>query len=97
MIDKKLLNFYLSKEWKEKRKEILKRDNHECQRCKRYGKVTKASVVHHIKHLDKYFELGLKNNNLISLCDSCHNAVHPEKAFKMNHDKKKYTHAEKWR
>ncbi|EFR8992811.1 HNH endonuclease, partial [Listeria monocytogenes] len=31
--------FYKSKAWVSIRKEVLKRDNYECQECKRQGKV----------------------------------------------------------
>ncbi len=71
--------FYKSSRWKAKRKYILKRDDYECQLCKRYGRHREATEVHHIKHLDEYPELALVNENLISLCHSCHNKQHPEK------------------
>lgn len=71
--------FYVSSEWRKKRLEILKRDNYECQLCKLYGRYNKATVVHHLKHYDKYPKLALTNTNLISLCAACHNVVHPEK------------------
>lgn len=70
---------YNSKRWEKKRKLILKRDNYICQWCKRYGKNKQAKVVHHIKHVDEYPELTYTNDNLISLCDACHNKAHPEK------------------
>jgi 5-methylcytosine-specific restriction endonuclease McrA len=63
--------FYKSKEWKRKRKEILRRDNYECQRCKREGGFSKATTVHHIKHLDEHPELALVDSNLESLCGAC--------------------------
>jgi len=71
--------FYLSSKWKRKRKAILKRDGYLCQICKRYGRRTDAQTVHHIKHLDEYPELALENSNLISVCNACHNKLHPEK------------------
>ena len=74
--------FYLTKAWKNKRKAILKRDDYLCRECKRYGRIRQATVVHHIKHLDKYPELALTPSNLISLCNDCHNKAHPEKAKK---------------
>lgn len=77
--------------WRNKRKEIIKRDNGECQLCKEEGRVSKGMVVHHIKHYDKYPELGLTNENLITLCSACHNKVHPEKNFKESKN-----HKEKW-
>lgn len=75
---------YNCKRWKRKREWILKRDGYMCQRCKRYGRQREAKTVHHIKHADEYPELAYKDDNLISLCDACHNAEHPEKAKKKN-------------
>ena len=72
--------FYLSPEWKSKREYILQRDGYMCRECKRYGRAKEATTVHHIKHLDEYPELALDDDNLISLCDACHNKAHPEKA-----------------
>lgn len=71
--------FYKTRVWIEKRKEILKRDNYECQKCKSRGKAKRASAVHHIKHYKTHKHLALVNSNLISLCNSCHNEEHPEK------------------
>jgi len=71
--------FYKSTAWRHKRQEILQRDNYECQRCKREGKFSPASIVHHIKHLTDYPELALADDNLISVCAACHNKEHPEK------------------
>ena len=71
---------YNSKRWKLKRLAIFKRDKYLCVLCKRYGKHTEATVVHHIKHVDEYPELAFTDSNLQSLCIACHNKVHPEKA-----------------
>lgn len=78
--------FYKSAIWRHKRKEILKRDNYECQRCKEKGTFSLAEVVHHIKHLRDYPEFALADDNLKCLCSACHNEVHPEKfeKFKSN-------------
>lgn len=72
-------DFYQSRVWQHKRKAILRRDGYQCQGCKRCGKITKATQVHHIKHLDEYPELRLDDENLVSLCLACHNHEHPEK------------------
>lgn len=81
--NKKRIAFYKSKIWKAKRKEIINRDNNECQLCKIRGKVTTGQMtkldVHHIKFLESNWELRLNNENLITLCASCHNEMHPEK------------------
>lgn len=87
-------SFYKSKEWKAKRKEILKRDNKECQKCKSRGKYYKAETVHHIKHLKEHPELALTDSNLISLCYACHNQEHPEKLKKTQ--RKRFINEERW-
>lgn len=76
------LQFYGSTTWKAKRESILRRDGYKCQNCKRYGKSTPATTVHHIKPFEDFPELALENKNLISLCEACHNKEHPEKAKK---------------
>lgn len=97
------IKFYRSREWKHKRKEILIRDNFECQMCKQNGRVTTQDAlknnnqyltVHHIKHYDEFPNLALTDDNLITLCPSCHNKVHPEKAFSKG--KKIKIHEEKF-
>lgn len=78
--------FYKSKQWLKKRKKILRRDKYLCQECKRYhrhtadGNPVPAELVHHIKPYELYPELGLRDENLVSLCSSCHNKKHPERA-----------------
>ena len=79
-------NFYESGKWKRKRAKILKRDEYICQECKRYGRhdsdglPVRAAIVHHIKEYEQYPELGLEDNNLISLCVGCHNKKHPDRS-----------------
>ena len=68
--------FYNSRTWRNKRKEILIRDNNECQICKGDGRVSKASVVHHIKELEQRPDLALVSFNLQSVCRNCHEALH---------------------
>ena len=72
-------NFYKTGVWARKRVEILERDNHECQRCKDAGGYSKGNVVHHIKHLDDRPDLALEDDNLMTVCEACHNALHPER------------------
>ena len=79
-------NFYDSAKWRKKRKKILRRDGYLCVNCRRYGRTDtdgnpiKAKTVHHIKHRDEFPELSLCDDNLISLCEACHNKEHPDKA-----------------
>lgn len=80
--NKGVMKFYNSKAWRTKRLEILERDNYECQECKANGKLTIANDksaklnVHHIKELTDYPELALEDDNLITVCVSCHNRIH---------------------
>ena len=68
--------FYKSKRWVKKRGNILRRDRYMCRECKRYGKRTQATTVHHIFPLESYPEYKLTNDNLYSCCDKCHNTFH---------------------
>jgi 5-methylcytosine-specific restriction protein A len=69
-------NFYKTPAWKRKRLIILRRDGYLCRECKRYGKTTEATTVHHAKPLELYPELRLNNQNLLSLCAACHDKMH---------------------
>lgn len=70
MLDKS--HFRGSSAWKKKRREILDRDKHKCKIC-----CNKEGLqVHHILALDLYPQLKLDNNNLITLCESCHLKAH---------------------
>lgn len=84
----KPLAFYASYDWKKKRQEVLGMDKRECQSCKARGLYTRATVVHHVKHLRDRPDLalciwdvqpdGAKVRQLLSLCGNCHEAAHPE-------------------
>jgi 5-methylcytosine-specific restriction protein A len=71
--------FYKTMAWLNKRAEVLERDNYECQMCKAEGRYGRGNVVHHIKHLTHRPDLALEDDNLVTLCERCHNKVHPEK------------------
>jgi 5-methylcytosine-specific restriction endonuclease McrA len=77
-----MAGFYTGAKWMRKKARVLRRDKYLCQDCKRYGRKKPAALVHHIKPLEEYPELGLDENNLVSLCDACHNKRHPEKGKK---------------
>lgn len=91
MTDKEAKAFYNSSAWKHKRMQILDRDHYECQDCRkrikaaatsgtqligRNRKIWRAEEVHHIQELKEHPELGLDDDNLISLCTQCHNLRH---------------------
>ncbi|MDX8288845.1 HNH endonuclease [Metabacillus indicus] len=97
--------FYKSKEWQTLRKAALERDNHECQKCKREGKVHVDSIkvdgqrksvelnVHHKYEIEQFPKLALIFENLETLCLNCHNETH-ERVF--GNEKKKKWNDEKW-
>ena len=65
---KLIVLFYDSLDWKNKRIEILDRDDHLCQYCKK--KI--ATEVHHINSAIYNPEICLKSDNLRSSCNTCH-------------------------
>lgn len=67
---------YQSKRWKQVRESVMRRDHYECQECKRFGKHTLATMVHHIYFVELFPSLRFAKWNLISLCSSCHNKMH---------------------
>ena len=62
-----------TKEWRKKRKQILERDRHLCQRCLiKYNILnTSQPTVHHIKSRKNHPELAFEDSNLMCLCDTC--------------------------
>ena len=59
---------------------MLRRDEYQCQECKRFGKAEAGDVVHHILPVERCTgareRLKLDSRNLITLCRKCHNAMH---------------------
>lgn len=77
--------FYRSPAWRRLRAQALERDHYICQDClarKQRGerlRPRQASVVHHIQPVKERPDRMLDIDNLVSLCDACHNKRHPEK------------------
>lgn len=70
---------YQLPQWRGKngiRERAMKRDNYECQDCKRLGKQSRVDEVHHIVELKQRPELFLDLNNVVCLCKDCHNKRH---------------------
>ncbi|MBJ8113552.1 HNH endonuclease [Bacillus cereus group sp. N6] len=99
--------FYDSGEWKRIREQVKRRDNYECQECKRNGSVRVDTneysesakrkkiglVVHHIKELEHHPELALDMDNLETVCVNCHNKEHGRVYEKKQN---KWENDEKW-
>ena len=101
----KLYKFYKSKEWRELSDTIKKENHNECVFCKRRGIHSPARSVHHVQWVRKHPRLALSRtyiyngqeyDNLISLCESCHNEQHPEKRVKPELKKERFTNEERW-
>ena len=60
------------KNYKEWRKEVLKRDNYQCQICHS----TIDLEAHHLKEFSKYRDLRFDIKNGITLCKKCHKKIH---------------------
>ena len=90
------MRFYKTAGWEKKRLEILERDNYECQRCKAKGRFGRGNVVHHIKHLEARPDLALEDDNLMTVCERCHNELHPEKLKRAETAKRERITPERW-
>lgn len=77
--DNHVHEFYNSPAWKRKKKEILKEQHYECQRCREKGHYKRARTVHHRKYLRTRPDLALSDENLESICDECHYSEHHRK------------------
>ena len=75
--------FYSWPERRALRPQVLRMDHFECQVCKRSRRYSAAKLVHHVKHLKERPDLALSvwdgaERQLISVCKSCHEKLHPE-------------------
>jgi len=74
--DDKEQAFYKTTGWKQARKSALARDNYLCQDCMKLGYVVPAQTVHHIIPIKVMWQLRLIIDNMICLCESCHQQRH---------------------
>lgn len=96
--------FYLTEDWKELRLDVLREHHYECQECLKTGIYTRADCVHHANEVKKRPDLamsrfyidqeGNRQQNLVPLCNKCHNVVHDKLGEWQRKDK--FTNEEKW-
>ena len=68
--------FYNSKQWKKMSEYIKTKYNGICLMCFiNYGLFKFADMVHHIEPIRDNWERRLDENNLIPLCNQCHNNI----------------------
>lgn len=92
--------FYSWGVWLHRREQVLRLDRWECQMCKAKGRYSRASIVHHVKHLTDRPDLALaiwdgEERQLISVCKKCHEAEHPESLLQAGPKEKPLTE-ERW-
>jgi|SRR5690625_1319520 len=68
--------FYGRVQWTRVRSNILRRDEYMCRECRRFGRTTEATHVHHIFPIETHWELRTNRDNLVSLCNVCHEKMH---------------------
>ena len=101
--------FYTGSRWYlGTREAALRRDNYECQLCKRKGKVTIDSIkqdgikkkptlnVHHVMEIEYHPEHAYNLDNLITVCIGCHNRIHNKQDNIFQKQKNKWADDEQW-
>ena len=74
--DKQIQAIYNSKVWKITVKVISNRDTLLCQLCLDQKKIKQYDTVHHIIEIKEDLSKAFLHENLICLCESCHQQVH---------------------
>ena len=65
--------FRWTTDWKNKREEIKQRDGYVCRVCLAKKKINTENLsVHHIVSMEEDYSKRLDNDNLITVCDVCH-------------------------
>lgn len=74
----------LDKSWIEVKRKAIIRDNYRCTKCNNEFDTWKCLPlhVHHIIPASKEMALYLDLDNLITLCEKCHNQIHSEDKYK---------------
>ena len=94
--------FYADWTWRTLAARIIKDNHSECQLCKSKGKYTRATMVHHVKHLKEFPELAYSRTytddtgthiQLLPLCHDCHEKIHERGRYS---GKERFTNEEKW-
>lgn len=68
------VRFQNSKAWNELRTFVFERDDYTCLKCGVKGGV--KLNAHHIKSYKDHPDLRLEKDNLITVCEPCHNKIH---------------------
>ena len=74
--DTKEQKFYSSKDWIKTRDTIRAIDNNLCLMCLDNNELNNMDTVHHIEELKENWSKRFNKDNLICLCESCHQRIH---------------------
>lgn len=74
--DTKEQKFYSSKDWIKTRDTIRAIDNNLCLMCLDNNELNDMDTVHHIEELKEDWAKRFDKDNLICLCESCHQKIH---------------------
>lgn len=103
--ENKLYKFYKCREWRQLSDAVMKENNYECQHCKARGLHTAARSVHHVQWVRRHPRLALSRtytykgvtyNNLIPLCEDCHNKEHDKGRGLEQKNKNSFMNEERW-
>lgn len=72
--------FFNSKAWIKCRASYIIKVNALCENCLKHNRIKTGDILHHKVHLNasnvRNPEIALNHDNLIFLCQSCHNSIH---------------------
>ena len=74
--DKRAARFYASTQWIRLRDAMMARAGYQCEVCKRAGRLTPATEVHHKVPVGVDWGKRLDAGNCRCLCHRCHMAAH---------------------
>jgi len=84
--DERIEKFYASRTWRNCRKAYLQSKGGLCEICYRKGLIEPATEVHHKEHLTSEniddANVTLSFDNLLALCERCHQEQHHTKRWR---------------
>lgn len=86
-------DFYNEKYWRRLSHKIIKEERNECRQCREAHRLTRATLVHHIKPLREHPELAYERSNLMPLCHDCHERIHKRGIYA---EQKGFVNEERW-
>lgn len=95
-------DFYKDWSWRKLALQIIREHHKECAKCREAHRLTRATLVHHVKPLKQYPELAYSRTykdadgehmQLMPLCHDCHECIHERGIYAKPHG---FVNEEKW-